>query len=69
LNSDHGTSLEEAVRIFARQSVIQNGMPFMISTNHNNTYGRLARYADPDKRNKEDGTFEKAMVEQYGKTD
>ena len=30
LYKNMGTSLAEAVRIFARQSVLENGMPFMI---------------------------------------
>ena len=30
LYKDMGTSLAEAVRIFARQSVLENGMPFII---------------------------------------
>lgn len=45
-----GTSFAEAVRIFAKQSVLENGMPFVISANHRNTYGRLSKYADPVKR-------------------
>lgn len=40
------TSFAEAVRIFAKQSVLENGMPFVISANHGNTFGRLSKYAD-----------------------
>ena len=41
LYREMGTSLAEAVRIFAKQSVLENGMPFVISANQGNTYGRL----------------------------
>jgi len=50
-----GTSFAEAVRIFAKQSVLENGMPFVVTANRKTTYGKLARYADPEKREQEDG--------------
>lgn len=62
-----GTSFAEAVRIFAKQSVLKNGMPFVISANHGNTYGRLSKYADPAKREHEEGAYERAVVEKYEK--
>lgn len=64
-----GTSFAEAVRIFAKQSVLENGMPFVISANHKNTYGRLSKYADLVRREQEEGAFERAMVEKYEKAD
>ncbi|MGN0202941.1 MAG: type II toxin-antitoxin system RelB/DinJ family antitoxin [Coprococcus sp.] len=64
-----GTSFAEAVRIFAKQSVLENGMPFVISANRRNTYGRLSKYADPIKRDQEEGAYERAMVEKYEKAD
>ena len=39
LYKDMGTSFAEAVRIFARQSVRENGIPFMISANPGRIYG------------------------------
>ena len=45
-----GISFAEAVRIFAKQSILENGMPFVMSAGIRNTYGRLSRYADPSKR-------------------
>lgn len=39
LYKDMGTSFAEAVRIFARQSVRENGMPFMISAGSGHIYG------------------------------
>lgn len=64
-----GTSFAEAVRIFAKQSVLENGMPFVVSANRRNTYGSLSKYADPVKREQEEGVYERAMVEKHEKTD
>lgn len=69
LYREMGTSFAEAVRIFAKQSVQENGMPFIMTANRRNTYGSLARYADPEKREQEEGAYERAMVEKYEKTD
>lgn len=69
LYRDMGTSFAEAVRIFARQSVQENGMPFVVTANRNNTYGRLSRYADAQLAAKEDGAYERAMVAKHEKTD
>lgn len=64
-----GTSFAEAVRIFAKQSVQENGMPFVMTANRRNTYGRLSQYADPQKREQEEGAYERSMVEKYEKAD
>lgn len=64
-----GTSFAEAVRIFAKQSVLENGMPFVITANRGNTYGRLSKYADFAKRAQEEGAYERAVVEKYEKID
>ena len=41
LYKDMGTSLAEAVRIFARQSVLENGMPFQIHIPQQNSTQRI----------------------------
>lgn len=69
LYREMGTSLAEAVRIFAKQSVLEKGMPFMMSANHRNTYGRLSKYADSDKWIQEEGAYERAVTEKYAKVD
>ena len=69
LYRDMGTSFAEAVRIFAMQSVKENGMPFVISANRTNTYGRLSRYADAELIKEENGAYERAMAEKHEKTD
>ncbi|HIV16808.1 MAG TPA: type II toxin-antitoxin system RelB/DinJ family antitoxin [Candidatus Alectryocaccobium stercorigallinarum] len=68
LYRDMGTSFAEAVRVFARQSVLQNGMPFIISAGKKgHAYGKLSRYASPDKVNEEKSAFEKAAIEKHVK--
>lgn len=58
-----------AVRIFAKQSVQENGIPFAVTANRKNTYGRLSRFADPKLAVDEVGAYERAMVEKHEKTD
>lgn len=64
-----GTSFAEAVRIFAKQSVLENGMPFVVTVNRKNTYGRLSRFADPNLAADEAGAYERAMAEKHEKVD
>ena len=69
LYHDMGTSLAEAVRIFAKQSVLQ-GMPFpILYTKTENIYGKLSKYADKQKAEQEKDAFEKAMVKKHAKAD
>lgn len=68
LYRDMGTSFAEAVRIFARQSVQENGMPFVVTANQKNTFGRLSKYATPHLIAEEKGAYGKAMVEKHEKT-
>ena len=69
LYKEMGTSFAEAVRIFAQQSVNENGMPFVMTANRGNTYRRLPRYADSELTAKEEGSYERAMIEKHEKTD
>ena len=58
-----GTTFAEAVRIFAVQSIREQGMPFTPSETRGKTFGALSRYANPALRDQEYSAFEKAMVE------
>ena len=69
LYREMGTSFAEAVRIFAKQSVLENGKPFVISATPKSTYSRLSRYADVAKREQEEGAYERAVIEKYEKAD
>ena len=44
-------------------------MPFVVTANHGNTYGKLAKYADPRKRQLEEGAYESAVVKKYEQAD
>lgn len=60
-----GTTFAEAVRIFAVQSIHEQGMPFTPSEARGKTFGALSRYADPELKNQESSAFEKAMVSKH----
>jgi len=60
-----GTSFTEAVRIFAKQSLIENGIPFNITANRKSAFGIAGKYANPSLIPEEEGAFERAMVEKY----
>ncbi|MDO4545887.1 MAG: type II toxin-antitoxin system RelB/DinJ family antitoxin [Bacillota bacterium] len=69
LYRDLGTSFSEAVRIFARQSVIDQGMPFAIRAENRSAYSVLNHYANPALVAEEENAFVKAMMEKHGKID
>ena len=60
-----GTTFAEAVRIFAVQSIREQGMPFTPSEARGRTFGALSRYANPSLMEKEKTAFEKAMVAKH----
>ena len=63
LYRDMGTTFSEAVRMFARQSVLTRGMPFSLraSAPEGRSAGVFAEYANPALRNREAGAFARAM--------
>jgi len=60
-----GTSFAEAVRIFAVQSLREQGMPFTPSEVRGTTYGALSSLADPALIPLESKAFEKAVVNKH----
>ena len=60
-----GTTFAEAVRIFAVQSIREQGMPFTPSEARGKTYGALSSFADPELRARESGAFERAAVKKH----
>ena len=60
-----GTTFAEAVRIFAVQSLREQGLPFTPSEVRGKTYGALSAYADPTLIPEEKQAFEKAMVNRH----
>ena len=60
-----GTSFAEAVRVFAVQSIREQGMPFVPTEVRGRCYGVLSALADPERIPQENGAFEKAMVNKH----
>ena len=63
-----GTSFAEAVRVFAAQSISENGYPFvprLYKKNMISTRGRLEAYASELLRKQEEDAFMKAMVQRH----
>ena len=69
LYTDLGTSLSEAVRIFAKKSVEEQAMPFsMNKIKKHKAFGALKKYANKDLIGKEREIIAEAIVEKYAKT-
>ncbi|MCR4842262.1 MAG: type II toxin-antitoxin system RelB/DinJ family antitoxin [Eubacterium sp.] len=45
LYKELGTTFTEAVRIFAAQSIRENGMPFLVTRDLDGAYARVTKYA------------------------
>lgn len=59
-----GTTFAEAVRIFATQSLIEQGMPFQMNKRPQ-AYGIAASYANPALTDLEKDAFARAMDEKH----
>ena len=65
-----GTTFSEAVRIFAAQSLLVDGMPLAMKAYPRKTaYGLLSKYGDAKLRERENEGFALAMKEKYSETD
>ena len=60
-----GTTFAEAVRIFAVQSLHEQGMPFTPSEARGKTFGALSKYANPAMITGESEAFREAMVRKH----
>ena len=60
-----GTTFAEAVRMFAAQSLIENGMPFQMTAGRGKSYGITAKRANPSLIEQEKGAFAQAMVKKH----
>ncbi len=60
-----GTTFAEAVRIFAVQSIREQGFPFTPSDTRGKSFGILSSLANPALIPQESDAFEKAMVAKY----
>lgn len=63
-----GTSLAEAVRIFAQRSVEVGGMPFLVQrTDKTSAFGIASKYANPDLIPLEEGAWAEAAADKHAK--
>ena len=60
-----GTTFAEAVRVFAVQSIREQGMPFTPSDARGRSFGALSSLANPALIPQESGAFEKAMAAKH----
>ena len=60
-----GTTFAEAVRIFAVQSIREQGFPFVPTNARGKTFGALSSLADPALIPQESDAFEKAMAAKH----
>lgn len=65
LYKNMGTSFAEAVRIFAKQSVKEQRMPFSVTADKKKTFGRLSGYANYDLRMKEEHAMEEEIMKKH----
>lgn len=60
-----GSSFAEAVRIFAAQSLMEQGMPFKPTVVRHAAFGALSKWADPKLIEHEKDAFADAMVQKH----
>lgn len=68
LYRDMGITFASAVRLFARQSLVEQRMPFVVSKKPVLAGGMLSKYVDKSKWIEEDGAFERGILEEYEKS-
>lgn len=64
-----GTTFAEAVRIFAKQSIAMQSMPFIVRNDASEMRGTFAQYANPELITKEKDAFRNAMVKKHANID
>lgn len=65
LYKDMGLTFASAVRLLAKQSLVEQRMPFAISKKPTLAGGLLSRYADKSKWDEEEKAFEREMVKKH----
>ena len=67
LYRDMGITFATAVRLFAKQSLVEERLPFVVSKKPVLAGGMLSKYADKTKWKKEKKALEKGIIEEYEK--
>lgn len=65
LYRDMGITFASAVRLFAKQSLVEQRIPFIVSKKPMLAGGLLSKYADKSKWAEEEQAFEKGLVNRY----
>lgn len=60
-----GSSFAEAIRMFAAQSLLEQGMPFTPTVSSSKAFGIAAKRANPELIPREKGAFAQAMVHKH----
>lgn len=67
LYREMGITFASAVRLFAKQSLVEQRMPFVVSKKPVLAGGMLSKYADKSKWEDEENALEKGIIEDYEK--
>jgi len=60
-----GSSFADAIRMFAAQSLLEQGMPFTPTASTGKAFGIAAKRANPALIPAEEGAFARGIVEKY----
>ena len=66
LYNDLGLTFAMAIKLFAKQSLIEQGLPFTVTKKHK-AGGSLSKYANPELRKLEDKAWKLMIKEKYEK--
>ncbi len=65
--ANKGITFAEAIKLFAEKSVELGNSPFFIKNRQTSARGTLSKYANSKLIPLEDGAWERAVAEKYGK--
>ena len=60
-------SFSEAITNFAKETIVQNRVPFYVKPKRKSAFGSLAKFANPRWVGLEDIAWERFVIEKYGK--
>ena len=60
-------SFAEAISAFAKETIVQNRVPFYVKPKKKTAFGSLAKFANPKWVGLEEIAWERFVIEKYGK--
>ncbi len=60
-------SFAEAISAFAKETIVQNRVPFYVKPKRKTAFGSLAKFANPKWVGLEEIAWERFVIEKYGK--